>query len=144
MSSPLRKATYSPGEPSGSGDAGIFGSGGKITVTLSADYTYTYNVSQTLGSTVTIPVLAGDYGWIEPAELATQVTGSWTFDVGGFPWTANDTVSVPIAFSTTGGAGTYTAKTASTFISRSAQKASAPHSPPALAHLHREGRRPSR
>jgi hypothetical protein len=77
-------------------------------------------MSQTLGNTVTIPVPAGEYGWVELAELATQVTGTWTFDVGGFPWTANDTVTVPLTTDSAGGASVYIAETNSTFTSCSA------------------------
>lgn len=90
---------------------------GKVTGTLTGTNTITLNISQTLGNTVTIPVPAADYGWIELSELAEQVTGMWTFDVGGFPWTANDTVTVPVVTDSTGGASVYIAKTASTFTS---------------------------
>ena len=90
---------------------------GKVTGTLTGTNTITLNISQTLGNTVTIPVPAGDYGWIELAELAEQVTGTWTFDVGGFPWTASDTVTVPLVNDSTGGASVYIAKTATSFTS---------------------------
>ena len=89
----------------------------KVGATVTASNTITYNVTQTLGNTVTIPVPAADYGWIELAELATQVTGTWTFDVGGFPWTASDTVTVPLTTDSTGGASVYVAKTATAFTS---------------------------
>ena len=90
---------------------------GKLSGEITGTNTVTLNISQTLGNTVTIPVPAGQYGWIELAELAEQVTGAWTFDVGGFPWTANDTVTVPLTTDSTGGASLYIAKTSSTFTS---------------------------
>jgi hypothetical protein len=90
---------------------------GKVTGTLTGTNTITLNITQTLGNTVTIPVPTDDYGWIELSELAEQVTGTWTFDVGGFPWTANDTVTVPVVTDSTGGASVYIARTASTFTS---------------------------
>jgi hypothetical protein len=96
--------------------------GTTLTGTLNGSNTFTYNVSQTLGSTVTIPVPAEQYGWVELAELATQVTGTWTFDVGGFPWTANDTVTVPLVTDSSGGASVYIAKTASSFTSCAASQ----------------------
>jgi hypothetical protein len=82
--------------------------------------TFTFNVSQTLGNTVSVPVPAGQYGWVELAELAVQVTGTWTFDIGGFPWTANDTVTVPLMTDSTGGASIYTANTSPAFTGCSA------------------------
>jgi hypothetical protein len=93
---------------------------GKVTGEITGTNTTTFNISQTLGNTVTIPVPAGQYGWIELAELAEQVTGTWTFDQGGFPWSAPDTVTVPLVNSSTGGASVYIAKTSSTFTSCSA------------------------
>ena len=93
---------------------------GKVTATLTGTNTTTYSISQTLGNSVTIPVPTGEYGWVELAELAEQVTGTWTFDVGGFPWTATDTVTVPVTTDSTDGASVYIAETNSTFTSCSA------------------------
>ncbi|WP_034087082.1 RICIN domain-containing protein [Streptacidiphilus albus] len=82
---------------------------GKITTSVSGSFTN--SVSQTLGNTVTMPIPVGQYGWVALSELATQVTGNWTFDVGGFPWTAPDTVTVPLTTDTAGGTSIYVAET---------------------------------
>jgi hypothetical protein len=107
------------GNISPTADAGLVVQG-KVTGTLTGGNTFTYNISQTLGNTLTIPVPAGEYGWVGLAELAEQVTGTWTFDLGGFPWTAADTVTVPLVTDSTGGASVYIAKTSPTFTSCSA------------------------
>jgi hypothetical protein len=90
----------------------------KITVTVTGSVTN--NLSQALGNTVTMPVPAGDYGWVSLSELATTVTGTWTFDTQGFPWTATDTITVPLTTDAAGGASVYVANTGSTFTSCSA------------------------
>ncbi|QMU73400.1 hypothetical protein [Streptacidiphilus sp. P02-A3a] len=86
-------------------------------VSLSVTGSFTNNVSQLLGNTVTMPIPVGQYGWVALSELATQVTGTWTFDAGGFPWTTPDTVTVPLTTDATGGTSVYSAETSPTFSS---------------------------
>ncbi|MBC3841008.1 hypothetical protein GXW82_14150 [Streptacidiphilus sp. 4-A2] len=109
------------GEVDGGGPAPVPSGKGTITlqgkVSASVTGSVTNSVSQTLGNTLTIPVPAGQYGWVALSELATQVTGNWTFDLGGFPWSAADSVSVPLTTDPTGGASVYVAETSTTFTS---------------------------
>lgn len=93
---------------------------GKVTATGTITGSVTNSLTQALGSTVTMPVPAADYGWVSLSELATQVTGTWTFDTQGFPWTATDTVTVPLTTDSTGGASVYVANTGPAFTSCSA------------------------
>jgi len=86
-------------------------------ITTSVSGSFTNSVSQTLGNTVTMPIPVGQYGWVALSELATQVTGNWTFDVDGFPWTATDTITVPLTTDAAGGTSIYVAKTSTTFNS---------------------------
>ncbi|MFI1255414.1 hypothetical protein ACH4U6_16770 [Streptomyces netropsis] len=46
-----------------------------------------------------------------------KVTGTWTFDAHGLPWTAEDTITVPLKDDPTGGATMYVANTSPTFTS---------------------------
>lgn len=78
------------------------------------------NLSQTLGNSLTIAVPVGYYGWVALSELATEVTGTWTFDAQGFAWTAQDTVTVPLTSDASGASSVYLARTSPTFTSCSA------------------------
>ena len=80
----------------------------------------TLNLTQLLGNSLVISVPVGDYGWVALSELATEVTGTWTFDAQGFAWTAQDTVTVPLTSDPTGGSSLYEAKTSAAFTSCSA------------------------
>ena len=51
------------------------------------------------------------------AEVARKVTGSWTFDTHGFPWTADDTITVPVTSDPNAGPTLYIANTSPTFTS---------------------------
>ncbi|MCK7622185.1 RICIN domain-containing protein [Streptomyces sp. RS10V-4] len=75
----------------------------------------TYNLTQELGSSLEFEVPPANYGWVSLSELATKVTGKWTFDVNGFPWTANDTITVPLRNDNAGHASIYVAETSPTF-----------------------------
>ena len=86
-------------------------------ITTSVSGSFTNSVSQTLGNTVTMPIPVGQYGWVALSELATQVTGNWTFDVDGFPWTAADTITVPLTTDAAGASSIYVAETSPTFNS---------------------------
>lgn len=90
----------------------------KVSVTVSGKTSL--NISQTLGNSLTITVPAAQYGWVALSELATKVTGTWTFDVQGFAWTAVDTITVPLTSDSSGGSSIYLAKTSATFTSCSA------------------------
>ncbi|MFE3515579.1 RICIN domain-containing protein [Streptomyces sp. NPDC059166] len=75
----------------------------------------TYSLSETLGNSLTITVPPQHYGWVALSALATKVTGEWTFDAGGYPWTAHDTVTVPLTSDDQGHASVYLAKTDTEF-----------------------------
>lgn len=87
----------------------------KITTTVTGSVTL--SVSQTLGNSLVVTVPAQQYGWVALSELATEVTGSWTFDAQGFAWTADDTITVPLTQDASGGASIYLAQTSPTFTS---------------------------
>ncbi|WP_409492823.1 RICIN domain-containing protein [Amycolatopsis sp. cmx-11-12] len=69
------------------------------------------NLKEDLGNSLTVSVQARKYGWVALSELATQVTGTWTFDTQGFAWTIEDTITVPLKHDSNGGASVYHAKT---------------------------------
>ncbi|WNF00978.1 ricin-type beta-trefoil lectin domain protein [Streptomyces luomodiensis] len=71
----------------------------------------TYNLSEALGNSLVISVPSHQYGWVALSELATKVTGEWTFDAGGYPWTAHDTVTVPLLSDDQGRASIYLVET---------------------------------
>ncbi|MFD7919281.1 RICIN domain-containing protein [Streptomyces sp. NPDC059740] len=74
-----------------------------------------YSLSQELGNSLEITVPPQEYGWVALSELATKVTGDWTFDAGGYPWKAHDTVTVPLTGDDQGHASVYLAKTGPQF-----------------------------
>lgn len=89
----------------------------KAQVTATVNGSVTVNVSQDLGNSLTVTVPPKQYGWVALSELATKVTGNWTFDAQGFAWTADDTVTVPLRNDDNGGASVYLAQTSPTFTS---------------------------
>ncbi|AJP00579.1 hypothetical protein TU94_02625 [Streptomyces cyaneogriseus subsp. noncyanogenus] len=84
-------------------------------VALTTTGKITYSLNQTLGNSLTINVPANHYGWVALSELATKVTGEWTFDANGYPWKAQDTVTVPLTSDDAGRASIYLAKTNAQF-----------------------------
>ncbi|WP_158575887.1 RICIN domain-containing protein [Streptomyces corynorhini] len=83
----------------------------KVTLGLEGQITQVWSGSESVNNQVTVPVPAGQYGWVTLSVLATKVTGTWTFDARGLPWTAEDTVTVPLKGSAAGGATHYIANT---------------------------------
>ncbi|MEV3988519.1 RICIN domain-containing protein [Streptomyces sp. NPDC049837] len=75
----------------------------------------TLNLGQDLGNSLTVTVPPRQYGWVALSELATKVTGTWTFDAQGFAWNAQDTITVPLKNDDNGGASVYAARTAEQF-----------------------------
>ncbi|MFJ7248822.1 ricin-type beta-trefoil lectin domain protein [Kitasatospora sp. NPDC098652] len=75
----------------------------------------TVDLKQELGSKLTVSVPPRQYGWVTLSELATKATGTFTFDAQGFPWTADDTITVPLKYDNNGGASIYSARTRPTF-----------------------------
>ncbi|MFI1968405.1 hypothetical protein BLA24_13760 [Streptomyces cinnamoneus] len=98
-----------------------FGTGGMeplmAMVNSSLDFTNTWTGSSSVDNAVTVPVPAGQYGWVTLSVLAKKVTGTWTFDTQGFPWKADDTITVPLKDDPSGGATLYIANTSPTFTS---------------------------
>ncbi|MEU8030415.1 RICIN domain-containing protein [Streptomyces sp. NPDC049099] len=97
------------------------GAGGASPVTAQVSQQITGSVSQNLvedlGNSLTVTVPPRQYGWVALSELATKVTGTWTFDVNGYAWTADDTLTVPLRTDDQGGASIYLAQTSDTFTS---------------------------
>ncbi|MFI6523858.1 ricin-type beta-trefoil lectin domain protein [Streptomyces uncialis] len=89
----------------------------KVTATLENQFSHVWSGSETVGNQVAVPVPAGQYGWVTLSVLATKVTGTWTFDARGLPWTAEDTVTVPLKDDPAGGATHYIANTNPVFTS---------------------------
>lgn len=89
----------------------------QVTASITGSYEYTMDLRQELGNSLVVTVSPRQYGWVALSELATKVTGSWTFDTQGFPWTADDTVTVPVKSDRQGGASIYSARTSPTFTS---------------------------
>ncbi|MEU7168167.1 RICIN domain-containing protein [Streptomyces morookaense] len=87
----------------------------KIEVTGDIHGDTTLDLRQELGNKLTVSVPPRQYGWVTLSELATKATGTWTFDTQGFPWTADDTITVPLKHDPNGGASIYSARTRPTF-----------------------------
>ncbi|MFF8714259.1 RICIN domain-containing protein [Streptomyces sp. NPDC015184] len=87
----------------------------QASVSLTISGNVTYSLSETLGNSLTITVPQQQYGWVALSKLATKVTGEWTFDANGYPWKAQDTVTVPLTSDDQGHASIYLAKTAPEF-----------------------------
>ncbi|GLF95084.1 RICIN domain-containing protein [Streptomyces yaizuensis] len=89
----------------------------KVTTTLENQFSHVWSGSESVNNQVTVPVPAAQYGWVTLSVLATKVTGTWTFDARGLPWTAEDTVTVPLKDAPAGGATHYIANTDPVFTS---------------------------
>ncbi|MER5631927.1 RICIN domain-containing protein [Streptomyces nitrosporeus] len=87
----------------------------QTSVALTTEGKVTYSLGEELGNSLEITVPSGHYGWVALSELATKVTGQRTFDANGYPWKAQDTVTVPLTSDDQGHAGVYLAKTATEF-----------------------------
>ncbi|MFV2174277.1 RICIN domain-containing protein [Actinomadura sp. LOL_016] len=71
-----------------------------ISAQLSGTVTYQSDESEINGVVVVVP--PQQYGWVDFAAVAKKITGTWTFDKGGFPWTTDGTVTVPVVDSPAG------------------------------------------
>ncbi len=71
-----------------------------ISSQLTSTTTYQVDEAEINGVLVTVP--PKNYGWVDFAAIAKEVTGAWTFDKGGFPWTTEGTVTVPVVNSPAG------------------------------------------
>ncbi|MEU9773578.1 RICIN domain-containing protein [Streptomyces sp. NPDC047968] len=80
-------------------------------------FTNLWQGSSSVGNGIQVSVPPSQYGWVTLSLLARQVTGTWTFDAQGFPWQAEDTVTVPVKDAPGGGATVYSANTAPEFTS---------------------------
>ncbi|MEU6934555.1 RICIN domain-containing protein [Streptomyces sp. 2RAF24] len=87
----------------------------QLEVTAEVNGATSIDLKQDMGNKLTVSVPPRQYGWVALSELATKATGTWTFDVQGFPWTADDTITVPLKYDVNGGASIYSARTRATF-----------------------------
>ncbi|MCP3759358.1 RICIN domain-containing protein [Streptomyces sp. TBY4] len=87
----------------------------QLEVTAEVNGQTTIDLKQEMGNKLTVSVSPRQYGWVTLSELATKATGTWTFDTQGFPWTADDTITVPLKYDANGGASIYSARTRPTF-----------------------------
>ncbi|MFJ6385119.1 RICIN domain-containing protein [Kitasatospora sp. NPDC092039] len=86
-------------------------------VKIGLSFQNVWNGSRSVNNAVTVSVPQQQYGWVTLAELARKVTGTWTFDAHGIPWTAEDTITIPVTSDNNGGATLYIANTSATFSS---------------------------
>ncbi|MFE9629738.1 RICIN domain-containing protein [Streptomyces sp. NPDC006463] len=86
-------------------------------VSSSLSFTNVWQGSTSVGDAIQVSVPPAQYGWVTLSVLAKKVTGSWTFDARGFPWKADDTITVPVKDDPAGGATLYIANTSPTFTS---------------------------
>ncbi|MBD0672716.1 RICIN domain-containing protein [Streptomyces sp. CBMA156] len=93
--------------------------GNVLTATISSSLHYTneWHGSRSVNNSVTVTVPPQEYGWVTLAKVARKVTGTWTFDAHGIPWSAEDTITVPLSSDPTAGATLYIANTSATFTS---------------------------
>lgn len=89
----------------------------KVQVSQGLKLESTWQGSKSVNNQVTVTVPPKEYGWVTLSVLAKKVTGTWTFDAHGIPWTADDTVTVPLKDDPSGGATLYMANTSPTFTS---------------------------
>ncbi|MFI6303333.1 RICIN domain-containing protein [Amycolatopsis thailandensis] len=89
----------------------------KAMVQLEVSGETSLNLREDLGNSLVVTVPPRNYGWVTLSKLATKVKGTWTFDVQGFPWTAEDEVTVPLKHDSDGGASVYAAHTNTAFTS---------------------------
>lgn len=67
----------------------------KISAAIEANYAHSWVGSETTSDAVTIVLKPGEYGWVTRRPLLKKVTGTWTLDVGGLPWTLPAVVKIP-------------------------------------------------
>ncbi|MFJ8623489.1 RICIN domain-containing protein [Kitasatospora sp. NPDC093550] len=96
---------------------GMEGTPLKAAVKVGLSFTNVWNGSRSVNNAVTVTVPPQQYGWVTLAEVARQVTGTWTFDAHGIPWTADDTITVPVTSDPVAGPTLYVANTSPTFTS---------------------------
>ncbi|MFD4240374.1 RICIN domain-containing protein [Streptomyces sp. NPDC058525] len=89
----------------------------EVAVSTTLSFQNVWSGSTSVGDAIQVSVPPAQYGWVTLSVLARKVTGSWTFDARGFPWTAEDTVTVPVKDDPNGGATLYIANTSPTFTS---------------------------
>ncbi|MGI5479081.1 hypothetical protein [Streptomyces lavendofoliae] len=89
----------------------------QTSVSLTVSGRISYDLRQDLGNSLLITVPSRHYGWVALSELATKVTGEWTFDANGFPWKVTDTVTVPLKSDHQGRSSIYLARTGPEFTS---------------------------
>ncbi|MFF8288684.1 RICIN domain-containing protein [Streptomyces sp. NPDC016309] len=89
----------------------------QTSVSLTLSGSVSYDLRQDLGNSLMISVPSHQYGWVALSELATKVTGEWTFDANGLPWKATDTVTVPLKSDDQGRSSIYLARTSPRFTS---------------------------
>ncbi|MFI9324438.1 RICIN domain-containing protein [Kitasatospora aureofaciens] len=87
------------------------------TITSALSFTNEWHGSRSVNNAVVVSVPPQQYGWVTLAEVARKVTGNWTFDTHGFPWTADDTITVPVTSDPNAGPTLYIANTSPTFTS---------------------------
>ncbi|MFD0385101.1 RICIN domain-containing protein [Streptomyces stramineus] len=89
----------------------------QATISSALTFNNTWRGSSSVNDAITVRVPDKNYGWVTLAKLARKVTGNWTFDAQGLPWTADDTITVPVQSDPAGGATLYSANVSPTFTS---------------------------
>ncbi|MGA5823200.1 RICIN domain-containing protein [Kitasatospora sp. NPDC094028] len=93
------------------------GGGTPLTATIGSSLSFTneWRGSRSVNNSVTVTVPPQQYGWVTLALIARKVTGTWTFDTHGIPWTADDTITVPVTSDPNTGPTLYITNTSPTF-----------------------------
>ncbi|MCX4682808.1 RICIN domain-containing protein [Kitasatospora purpeofusca] len=80
----------------------------KVTVKVKTTFKKVWSGSQSVVNQMTGIVPPKHYGWVTLEIAVTRITGTWTFSLGDFPWTARDTVAMPVETAEDGRPTTYT------------------------------------
>ncbi|MFD5086227.1 RICIN domain-containing protein [Kitasatospora sp. NPDC058406] len=82
----------------------------KVTVKVKFTFKKSWSGSEALGNQVTGKIRPGEYGWVTLSRAATKITGTWTFSRSHLPWTARDTIVMPVSTSDDGRPTLYTVR----------------------------------
>ncbi|CAN3977464.1 hypothetical protein KPATCC21470_0087 [Kitasatospora purpeofusca] len=80
----------------------------KVTVKVKFSFKKVWSGSEAVGNQVTAKIRPKEYGWVTLSRAATRITGTWTFSANHLPWTARDTIAMPMTSAATGQPTLYT------------------------------------
>ncbi|MFE2729407.1 RICIN domain-containing protein [Kitasatospora sp. NPDC059327] len=80
----------------------------KVSVKVKFSFKKVWSGSQAVGNQMSGKVRPGEYGWVTLSKAATKITGNWTFSRSHLPWTAKDTIAIPMMNDAKGQPSLYT------------------------------------